>query len=141
MYTVNLDRILARRNLNRNNLKRKITLKYLNKIALKITDWKTCAIHLGLSLQEIADIEDEQRRNAHRRLVSLNIWHTKNGEDATYINLAEALVQLERVDLIEELLDIYLCQSHNTTGRDWAAIYKATQSKLKIFRNGKLIRK
>ena len=137
MYSVNLDRMLARKNLNRSDLKMKISVRYLNKIALKITDWKTCAVHLGLSLQEINDIEAEQRRVAHRRLVSLHIWYMKNGEDATYINLAEALVQLERADLVQELVDVYLCQMHDTT--DWAALYKATQSKLKRFCNGKLL--
>ena len=132
MYEVNLDRILAGKKLNRTDLNRKIGLEYLNKIALKITDWKSCVILLGISQQDVDDIETEQSKVIHRRLRSFKLWHEENGEDATYIKLADALVQLKRMDLVQELVDAYsdtyLCPTKSKTGG--AAVYK-TWDKLK----------
>ena len=112
-------------------MNRKIDLQYLNKIALKITDWKSCVTLLGVSQQDVDDIETEQSKVRHRRLRSFQLWHNENGEDATYIKLAAALVQLERVDLVEELVDTYLCQMKNKTYRAAVTVYKTSWDKLK----------
>ena len=139
MYSINLDQILARRQLTRNDLKRKIGEKQLNKFALRVHDWKSCAALLpGIDQQAVDDIDEEHKKIKHKRIALFNLWRQRNGEDATYISLAEVLLELEHRNLIEILIDVvYPTQMSSTT--DWAVdCIKESCPKIVSFSKGML---
>ena len=111
-----LDRILEQRGLVNETLRRPITTEHLSRIAVRIgSDWKSCAAFLGISNSTVEDIEHEEKKVRNMRIKLFAIWQQLYGEDATYLNLAEVLVDLGRKDLIELL--IKLCLSADTTRR------------------------
>lgn len=121
---VKLDKILDRRRLKKDDLKKKIKPKYLNRFALRIDDWKSCGILLDIPKITIEDIDTEQKRVRHKRIALLNEWAEKCGKDATYYRLAAALEELGRRDLIELLVDnFYLDQVKST--ESWTDTVKA----------------
>ena len=103
---VNLDSILADNGISRHNriMQSRVTLKHRNEIAIKISDWKSCAAFLEFSDQDIDDIADEHRGNRQQRIAMLRQWDEKNGREATYLRLTEALAKIGRRDLVEELV-------------------------------------
>ena len=136
MYsTVNLDQILARRGLKLIDLNKTIGVTHLNRFALRVRDWKSCAALLGIEQQDVDDIDDEQKKVKHKRLALFYRWWLLNGENATFIKLANVLVELQDRNLIEFLIDdVYFKQISRTT--DWAALYKRTFSRITLFCKG-----
>ena len=82
----------------------RIAVKDRNKIAVKIGDWRSCAAFLDLPDQDIADIADEHSRIRQQRIALLRLWYEQNGREATYMRLAEALANIGRRDIIEDLV-------------------------------------
>ena len=98
---LHLDRILHAKRLSRKDLNRPVRVAHLNRIALRIRDWKSCAALLGIRQDLIDDIDEEERNIKNKRIKIFSIWHEWYGNDATYLMLAEVLVEMERRDLIE----------------------------------------
>ena len=105
--TVCLDSILKVKGLTKEDVNRPIKSEHLNKIAVRIGDWKSCGAFLNIPSDTIEDIEDEARRVRYRRIKLLTVWQKVNGKNATYLALAEVLAELGRRDLIERLLGMY----------------------------------
>ena len=105
---VDLDSVLAANGISKDHpmMKKRITTKNRNKIAAKITDWKSCAVSLGLSDQDVDDIMEENKRVRNQRAAMLRQWAETYGNEATYLKLAEALADIRRRDLIESLLSM-----------------------------------
>lgn len=103
---IDLLSILADNGLNKDDqvINCRIVAKDRNKIAVKISDWKSCAAFLGLAEQDVDDIIEENRRVRHRRIAMLRRWDERNGQEATYLKLAECLASMGRRDLIELLI-------------------------------------
>lgn len=117
---VNLDLILARRGLTKENLRKKIGSNYMYRFARRVNDWKTCGILLEIPQMIIDDIDTEARKVDHKRIMLFRTWSEVCGKDATYLRLASVLEELGRRDLIELLIDnFYSDQIRNTI--DWAA--------------------
>ena len=102
---MDLDSLLARKGLKREDLKRQIKEKQLHKIAVRVSDWKGCGPFLGISKQDIDDIECDERKTSDKRFALFIRWKRLNGEEATYLKLAEALVGIGRRDLVEDLIN------------------------------------
>ena len=107
--SVDLDRILERRGLARETLRRPIKMEHLSRMAVKIgSDWKSCAAFLGIPNTCVEDIEHEEKKVRNMRIKVFSVWHELCGEDATYLKLAEVLADLGRKDLIELLIKLSL---------------------------------
>ena len=89
------------------SLRERCTDEHLNIVA-RFLDWRTAAPRLGLSENEIEDIEDEDRRNEARRRKTLQIWKRKHCFKATYRRLVEVFLCLGRADHAEELCRLLL---------------------------------
>ena len=103
---VSLDSVLTDSSMTRDHpwLKKRVSVKHRRAIAIKIGDWKSCAAFLGVPDVDVDDITDKHRKGRNRRLAMLRLWVEINGNEATYLKLAEALARIERRDLIESLL-------------------------------------
>ena len=88
-------------------LRERCTDEHLNIVA-RFLDWRTTAPCLGLSENEIEDIEDEDRRNDVRRRKTLQLWKRKHCFKATYRRLVEVFLCLGRADHAEELCRLLL---------------------------------
>ena len=71
---------------------------------MRIGDWESCALLLGLSKEDVNDIIEEKSRTRTRRITMLLRWKELKGNEATYLKLIEALAQIGRRDLIEFIL-------------------------------------
>lgn len=98
---IGLDRILRDKGLTREDLNRPVRVDHLNRVALRIRDWKSCAALLGISQDVIDDIDEEERNIKSKRIKVFSIWQEWYENDATYLMLANVLVEMERRDLIE----------------------------------------
>lgn len=77
-----------------------------NKIAMSITEWRSIAPFLGLEETDEEDIETKYTTVKIRNIAMLRKWKRLHVSNATYRKLLEAFWDVERVDLIEELLQM-----------------------------------
>ena len=103
-----LDGILHAKGLTREDLKQPVRRAHLNRIALRIRDWKSCAALLGVRQDFIDDVDEEEKNIKSKRIKIFSIWQEWYGTDATYLLLAKVLAEMQRRDLIELLIDLYL---------------------------------
>lgn len=98
--------ILAAKGYERHDSKLNYVIKssQLTKIAVRIGDWESCALLLGLSKEDVNDIIEEKSRARTRKITMLLRWKELKGNEATYLKLIEALAQIGRRDLIEFIL-------------------------------------
>jgi len=77
-----------------------------NKIAMSITDWRSIAPFLGLGETDEEDIETQYSTRKTRNIAMLRKWNSVHILNATYRKLLEAFWDVERVDLIDKLLQM-----------------------------------
>ena len=100
-----LDDILSERGLKREDMDKECSQEIRYDIAMKITEWKMAGHCLSIPSQTLHDIKIENETENERRIVLLQTWHKHEGRKATYYRLLEALHQLKRRDLVEDLCD------------------------------------
>ena len=105
---LSLDGILHAKGLTREALKRPVRVAHLNRIALRIREWKSCAALLGIHQDFIDDVDEEEKNVKSKRIKIFSIWQEWYGNDATYFMLAKVLAEMQCRDLIELLIDLYL---------------------------------
>ena len=110
---VKLEDELKEHGLTRNQLKTRCSLEVSRALAMKIDDWKLLAPFIGLSEQDIAAIQDDNRSYETRSIASLTKWKRQFGSKATYLMLAEGLEKIGRLDLVGELC--VLCEGTLST--------------------------
>ena len=109
MESLSVYHVLARKGLKREDLNWPIKKEHRDRIAVKLgTDWKDCAIELGLSEEEAEAISKENKWSRSRRLAMMQKWYAVNGAEATYMRLAQALARIGREDLVEYLIDVFV---------------------------------
>ena len=76
--------------------------------AEKLTEWEPLVPRLGLTEVHKASIRKDNPQN-HRSQCSacLTKWHDKFGSQATFLKLAQALKDMESMDRVEKLIDIF----------------------------------
>ncbi|XP_071840740.1 uncharacterized protein [Apostichopus japonicus] len=77
----------------------------LQVLARKIEDWKEIGRKLLLKEAELQTIEVENKKNVEAVYKMLLKWKRKNGKDASYRVLGEALKEADRKDLQDDLYD------------------------------------
>ena len=100
---LSLEELLSRHGLKRKDLDGKYPAEMRVEIAQLLDDWKMIGYYLGFTPQKLNDIEVDNYREERRRVALLDAWEQREGEGATYLNLAEAFHHRGRVDLVEEL--------------------------------------
>ena len=100
-----LDRILRDKGLAREDLNRPIRVAHLNRVALRIRDWKSCAALLGIGQDVIDDVDEEERNVKFKKIKVFSIWQKLNANDATYLMLATVLVEMGRRDLVDFMIN------------------------------------
>jgi hypothetical protein len=98
-----LKDVLSQYNLKIEHLHEKCPRNVRLEIAKELIDWKMVGYYLKLSEQDLTAVECDNHTEAQRRVAMLETWHKRNGSDATYLRLANALHQHGRKDVVELL--------------------------------------
>ena len=97
---------IASRGLTVEDLKQQCcTEDVLLKLSKDLHNWKVVGLYLNLTKSEIKGIKVDYSSEEERRIHTLTKWKEKNGDDATYYNLVDALIDGERVDIVDTALD------------------------------------
>ena len=81
--------------------------EHIVEIANKVTSWRSIAPYLGLTAVDEENILQDHRDDVRiQRREMLRTWKKKLGSMATYGSLAEALYKIERVDLVEKVVEL-----------------------------------
>ena len=84
-----------------------VDIHHQNKIAISITEWRSILPFLDLEeTDEEAIIEMMYSTIKTRNIAMLRKWKHRHGSSATYRKLLEAFWNVERVDLIDKLLQM-----------------------------------
>ena len=83
-----------------------VSRDHQNKVALSITDWRSIAPFLGLEETDEEDIEAMYSTVKTRNIAMLRKWKHLYGSSATYRRLLGAFWSIERIDLIDKLLEM-----------------------------------
>ena len=98
-----LEDLLSRHGLERKDLDRRYPAEMRLEIAQLLDDWKMIGYYLGFNSWKLNDIKIDNDSEEQRRVAVLDAWEQREGEEATYLKLAEALRHRGRADLIEKL--------------------------------------
>ena len=72
-------------------------------IAKEVSEWTLVGRYLGFSKQDLAVISRQYDTEDQRKVAMFDTWHEREGSNATYLRLADALYQYGRKDLIQWL--------------------------------------
>lgn len=81
------------------------TQDVLLKLSKLMDNWDTIGFYLTLTKPEIKAVRVDCESEEKRRIMMLNKWSEKQGNDATYFGLIEALEECGRMDIVDEALD------------------------------------
>ena len=86
-----------------------ISFKHCMEFAEKLTEWEPLAPRLDLEQAEIITIQHDHPLNLRSQCSAcLTKWQKKLGRSATFWKLAQALKEMESMDPIEKLIEIFL---------------------------------
>ena len=98
-----MEELLARYSIPKDRLNKKISDEHLNFIA-KFINHADLGPELGLTSQQMHDIEEEERSSGNRkRIATLRKWRKKYGFKATYEELIKALMACQQNDQAENV--------------------------------------
>ena len=107
---VSLEDVLLRYHLTRQQLDVPISFKQCVKFSEKLTEWEPLAPRLYLTDADsvIATIRHDHQLNLRSQCSAcLTKWQGKLGCHATFLKLAQALKDIESMDRVEKLIDIF----------------------------------
>ena len=110
-----------------NTLDHLVSRDHQNKIALSIIDWRSIAPFLGLEETDEEDIEVMYSTVKTRNIAMLRKWKHLNGSRATYRKLLEAFWTVERIDLIDKLLEMLAADTPPSPGNEFEDNTLSTQ--------------
>ena len=104
MAAITLEELLEEVGLHCEKLNNSISDDHLRAIAIFLTSWRKVATYLGLSENDLDDVEREEKDEQDKRVKALQKWKGKFGFKATYRMLVEVLLQLAKADIAEKVL-------------------------------------
>ena len=78
----------------------------IDRVAGELPDWQIVMYNLGFGSQNITDIETDHRDKASQRIAFLSKWIARDGSEATYKKLCDALISLNRKGAAERISNI-----------------------------------
>ena len=103
MAAITLEELLEEVGVHPEKLNESVSDDHLRAIAIFLTSWWRVATYLGLSENDLGDVEQEGKDEQDKRLKVLQIWKGKFGFKATYRMLVEVLLQLAKADIAEKI--------------------------------------
>ena len=98
-----LEEILAIHCLSEGDLNQIYSKEHRDELINKIKDWKVVGAALGFSQKEL-DLIDSGYENDNQKKTGLFVqWSMRDGEEATYLKLANVLFAGKQLDLLQEL--------------------------------------
>ena len=98
-----LNEILSRHGLEKKHLERKIPAEIILELSQLLGDWKMTGYYLGFTEQNLSDIQIDNPSEGRRRVALLKEWEQRQGEEATYLKLAEAFRHRQKIAAVEKL--------------------------------------
>ncbi|KAL5503492.1 hypothetical protein EMCRGX_G010449, partial [Ephydatia muelleri] len=95
----------------------KCTDLHISKIAEFLPQWKHMARLLGLENQRIQDFEDRYDDEIEQRSAALREWVRKEGSQATYRKIYNALCALEEKDAAEKVLELIVTKLNHCNAK------------------------
>ncbi|CAI8028504.1 hypothetical protein GBAR_LOCUS16252 [Geodia barretti] len=96
---------------NEELLRAPFTTENANRIAQKITSWRLLAPFLGLDKGDEAEISEEGSLG-EQRIKMMQVWLSRHGKDATYLNFVRGCEEAGRRDLVDTVYS--LVQQHSS---------------------------
>ena len=112
ILVVDLDQLLLKYNVTKNDLQRLCNQKLLVHLHKHIEYYEEVGRYLELTEQEIMDIRKEETCESSRRMATLNKWQSKNEHDATYLVLVERFIEMEDRVLAEAVIRYHKAHVH-----------------------------
>ena len=106
MAAITLEELLGKVSVHPEKLSASISDDHLRAIAIFLTSWRKVATYLGLSENDLGDVEQEGKDEQDKRIKALQIWKGKFGFKATYRMLVEVLLSLAKADVAEKVLHL-----------------------------------
>ena len=103
---------------NHSTLDHLVSRDHQNKIALSVTDWRSIAPLLGLEETHEEDIKVSYSTVKTRNIAMLRKWKHLHGSSATYRRLLGAFWDVERIDLIDKLLEMVAADTLPSPAQD-----------------------
>ena len=103
---ITLSDLVGQFNVPQDSLNRKFTDEHALQFSVNLTTWERLAPHLGLSKQQIEAIKRDNNSEEEKRAATLKKWKECFAFRATYRNLIEALLAIERADLASDLCEL-----------------------------------
>ena len=97
----NLKHILSRYPLNEEQLRKECSKEVRIEIAKEIIEWRLVGICLGIPNPRLTSIDRDYGSEDQKKVAMLDTWQEREGSNATYLNLADALHRHGRRDLVE----------------------------------------
>ena len=119
MNRASFEQFILTNGVKRSHLNQECPRVVAIKIADKVIDWKMLGNVLGLPREKISAIERENQTEDQRKVAVFDEWKSSKGSEATYLELAEAMYDRHRRDLVEMLC--YLFKKHETTPTEVSA--------------------
>ena len=114
-----LNDILLHHNLEREHLHKECPPDIRLMIAKEVSEWTLVGRYLGISKQDLTAIGRQYDTEAQRKVAMFDTWYEREGSNATFLRLADALYQYGRKDLIDLLC---LVVTFNKTTTDNTAV-------------------
>ena len=103
MAAITLEELLGKVSVLPEKLNDSISHDHLRAIPSFLTSWRTVVTYLGLSKNDLDDVEQEGKDEQEKRIKALQKWKGKFGFKATYRKLVEVLLSLAMADVAENV--------------------------------------
>ena len=103
MAAITLEDLLKKVGVHSEKLNDSISDDHLREIGIFLTLWRKVTTYLGLSENDLGDVEQEGKDEQDKRLKALQKWKGKFGFKATYRMLVEVLLKLAKADTAEKI--------------------------------------
>ena len=98
-----LEDVLSKHDLRVGDMMSRCSYPVRVRMAAQLVDWKLAGHFLGFTQLKLHTIQVDNDSEEQRRVALLETWAEMEGEKATYLKLAEALLEHGRRDLVEHL--------------------------------------
>ena len=114
MAAITLEELLGKVSVHPEKLNDSISHDHLREISIFLTSWCKVATYLGLSENDLDDVEQEGKDEQEKRIKALQKWKGKFGFKATYSKLVEVLLSLAMADVAENVCHLLrgMCSKH-----------------------------
>ena len=101
--TTSLEEVLAIHRFREGDLSLVCSREHRDEFTKRIKDWKAVGAALGFTREYLASIDNNFQSDEQKRTILLFQWSTRDGTEATYLNLAKLLFAGGQLDLLQEL--------------------------------------